>query len=72
MENFCYPAGHYDEAAIAELRRAGYRGATTELPGLADGENPYTLARVEIQERRPQRVRPEVRSAPRRARPASA
>jgi peptidoglycan/xylan/chitin deacetylase (PgdA/CDA1 family) len=46
--NFCYPAGHYDEAAIAELRRAGYRGATTELPGLADRANPYTLARLEI------------------------
>src|SRR5204863_9339095 len=46
--NFCYPAGHYDEAAIAELRRAGYRGATTELPGLADRQNPYALARLEI------------------------
>jgi peptidoglycan/xylan/chitin deacetylase (PgdA/CDA1 family) len=46
--NFCYPAGHYDQAAIAELKRAGYRGATTELPGLADRENPYTLARLEI------------------------
>jgi peptidoglycan/xylan/chitin deacetylase (PgdA/CDA1 family) len=48
VENFCYPAGHYDQAAIAELRRAGYRGATTELPGLADRQNPYTLARVDI------------------------
>jgi peptidoglycan/xylan/chitin deacetylase (PgdA/CDA1 family) len=46
--NFCYPAGHYDQTAIAELRRAGYRGATTELPGLADRANPYTLARLEI------------------------
>jgi peptidoglycan/xylan/chitin deacetylase (PgdA/CDA1 family) len=46
--NFCYPAGHYDAAAIAELRRAGYRGATTELPGLADRQNPFTLARLEI------------------------
>ncbi len=48
VENFCYPAGHYDQAAIDELRRAGYRGATTELPGLADRQNPYTLARVDI------------------------
>ncbi len=48
VENFCYPAGHYDPAAIDELRRAGYRGATTELPGLADRQNPYTLARVDI------------------------
>jgi peptidoglycan/xylan/chitin deacetylase (PgdA/CDA1 family) len=46
--NFCYPAGHYDQAAIAELRHAGYRGATTELPGLADRQNPYALARVDI------------------------
>jgi peptidoglycan/xylan/chitin deacetylase (PgdA/CDA1 family) len=48
VSDFCYPAGHYDQAAIAELRRAGYRGATTELPGLADRQNPYTLARLEI------------------------
>src|SRR5436190_8470974 len=48
VTDFCYPAGHYDQAAIAELRRAGYRGATTELPGLADRQNPYTLARLEI------------------------
>ena len=48
VTNFCYPAGHYDAAAIAELRRAGYAGATTELPGLADRQNPYALARLEI------------------------
>jgi peptidoglycan/xylan/chitin deacetylase (PgdA/CDA1 family) len=48
VTDFCYPAGHYDQSAIAELRRAGYRGATTELPGLADRQNPYTLARLEI------------------------
>jgi peptidoglycan/xylan/chitin deacetylase (PgdA/CDA1 family) len=49
IENFCYPAGHYDAAAIAELRRDGYRGATTEIPGLADRANPYALARLEIE-----------------------
>jgi peptidoglycan/xylan/chitin deacetylase (PgdA/CDA1 family) len=49
VENFCYPSGHYDQAAIAELKRAGYRGATTEIPGLADRQNPYTHARLEIQ-----------------------
>jgi peptidoglycan/xylan/chitin deacetylase (PgdA/CDA1 family) len=48
VTDFCYPAGHYDAAAIAELRRAGYTGATTELPGLADRQDPYTLARLEI------------------------
>jgi peptidoglycan/xylan/chitin deacetylase (PgdA/CDA1 family) len=49
VQNFCYPAGHYDEAAIAELRSDGYRGATTELPGLAERTNPYALARLEIE-----------------------
>jgi peptidoglycan/xylan/chitin deacetylase (PgdA/CDA1 family) len=48
VTDFCYPAGHYDAAAIAELRRAGYTGATTELDGLADRQNPYALARLEI------------------------
>jgi peptidoglycan/xylan/chitin deacetylase (PgdA/CDA1 family) len=49
VTNFCYPAGHYDQAAIAELHRAGYVGATTELPGLAERSDPYTLARLEIE-----------------------
>ncbi len=49
VTDFCYPAGHYDRAAIAELRRAGYAGATTELPGLAERSDPYTLARLEIE-----------------------
>jgi peptidoglycan/xylan/chitin deacetylase (PgdA/CDA1 family) len=49
VPNFCYPAGHYDQAAIAALKSAGYRGATTEIPGLSDRANPYTLARLEIE-----------------------
>ncbi len=49
VENFCYPAGHYDQAAIAELRADGYTGATTELPGLAERTDPYALARLEIE-----------------------
>lgn len=49
VQNFCYPAGHYDQAAIAALKAARYRGATTEIPGLADRANPYTLARLEIE-----------------------
>jgi peptidoglycan/xylan/chitin deacetylase (PgdA/CDA1 family) len=48
VDDFSYPDGHYDQAAIAELRRAGYRGATTELPGLADRRYRFTLARLEI------------------------
>jgi len=49
IQNFCYPAGHYDQAAIDELRRDGYRGATTELPGLAERTDPFALARLEIE-----------------------
>jgi peptidoglycan/xylan/chitin deacetylase (PgdA/CDA1 family) len=45
---FCYPAGAYDDAVIGAVRRAGYLGATTEIPGLARRSRPYTLARVRV------------------------
>jgi peptidoglycan/xylan/chitin deacetylase (PgdA/CDA1 family) len=47
---FCYPAGRYDDAAIAAVRAAGYLGATTTDPGLAqpDEADRYTLARVRV------------------------
>ena len=45
---FCYPSGAYDSAVIAAVRRAGYLGATTELPGLAQRSAPFTLARVRV------------------------
>jgi len=45
---FCYPSGAYDRAVIAAVRRAGYLGATTELPGLAQRSAPFTLARVRV------------------------
>ena len=45
---FCYPSGAYDLAVIAAVRRAGYLGATTELPGLAQRSQPYMLARVRV------------------------
>ncbi|HKV67613.1 MAG TPA: polysaccharide deacetylase family protein [Gaiellales bacterium] len=45
---FCYPAGAYDSAVIAAVQRAGYLGATTELPGLARRSAPFTLARVRV------------------------
>ena len=35
VDFFCYPSGDFDAAVIAAVRRAGYLGATTELPGLA-------------------------------------
>lgn len=48
VNNFCYPAGQYDDAAIEAVEQAGYRGATTEDPGLASADDPYALNRIEI------------------------
>jgi peptidoglycan/xylan/chitin deacetylase (PgdA/CDA1 family) len=48
VDNFCYPAGKFDAAAIAALKAAGYIGATTEIPGNASRDNPYELNRFEI------------------------
>jgi peptidoglycan/xylan/chitin deacetylase (PgdA/CDA1 family) len=47
---FCYPAGRYDDAAIAAVRQAGYLAATTTEPGLAQpGEaDRFTLHRVRV------------------------
>jgi peptidoglycan/xylan/chitin deacetylase (PgdA/CDA1 family) len=48
VRNFCYPAGEFDETAIAAVQAAGYVGATTEIPGYAERDSPYELARFEI------------------------
>jgi peptidoglycan/xylan/chitin deacetylase (PgdA/CDA1 family) len=48
VDFFCYPAGQYDAAAIAEVRAAGYLGATTVNPGLARPGDAYTLNRIRI------------------------
>jgi peptidoglycan/xylan/chitin deacetylase (PgdA/CDA1 family) len=45
---FCYPAGRYDARVIAEVRRAGYLGATTTVEGFAVPTTPFTLTRVRI------------------------
>jgi peptidoglycan/xylan/chitin deacetylase (PgdA/CDA1 family) len=47
---FCYPAGRYDDAAIAAVRAAGYLAATTTEPGLAqaDEADRFTLHRVRV------------------------
>jgi peptidoglycan/xylan/chitin deacetylase (PgdA/CDA1 family) len=46
---FCYPAGKFNDAAIAGLKRAGYTGATTEIIGFASSSgDPFKLPRVEI------------------------
>lgn len=48
VKNFCYPAGQFDETVIAAVEGAGYVGATTEIPGYAERDAPYELARFEI------------------------
>ena len=35
VRSFCYPAGRYDATVEAATRAAGYRAATTEVPGIA-------------------------------------
>jgi peptidoglycan/xylan/chitin deacetylase (PgdA/CDA1 family) len=46
---FCYPAGKYDPAVEAAVRAAGYRAATTEVPGAArpSGDH-YALPRIRV------------------------
>jgi Polysaccharide deacetylase len=48
VKNFCYPAGAFDSAVIEAVEAAGYEGATTEIPGYAERDAPYELARFEI------------------------
>lgn len=48
VDFFCYPSGAFDATVIAAVRRAGYLGATTTLPGLALRSAPDTLRRVRV------------------------
>ena len=45
---FCYPSGRYNRAVVAEVRRAGYRGAEAETYGLARPRRRYALNRIEV------------------------
>ncbi len=45
---FCYPAGKYNGSTIRAVRRAGYLGATTELPGEASRRRMYELHRIRV------------------------
>jgi RNA polymerase sigma factor (sigma-70 family) len=50
VDFFCYPAGAYDDAAIAAVRAAGYLGATTTEEGLATPEeDPDLLSRIRVE-----------------------
>ena len=48
VNNFCYPAGKFDETVIKAVEEAGYTGATTEISGFAERDKPFELARLEI------------------------
>ncbi len=48
VNNFCYPAGKFDETVVEAVEKAGYTGATTELSGFAESDKPFELARLEI------------------------
>ena len=48
VNDFCYPAGRFDRTVIEAVEAAGYEGATTEIPGYAEKDKPFELARFEI------------------------
>ena len=48
VDNFCYPSGSYDDTVISAVHRAGYVGAQTEIPGVADAAHPYILDRIVV------------------------
>jgi peptidoglycan/xylan/chitin deacetylase (PgdA/CDA1 family) len=46
---FCYPAGRFDPAVEDAVRAAGYRAATTELPGAATpDQDRFALSRIRV------------------------
>jgi hypothetical protein len=46
--SFCYPAGKYNDAAVAEVKRAGYGTATTVNEGLGSSKELLLLKRVRV------------------------
>lgn len=48
IDNFCYPAGMYDDEVVRAVEAAGYRGATTVNPGLGKRDMPFELNRIRI------------------------
>jgi peptidoglycan/xylan/chitin deacetylase (PgdA/CDA1 family) len=49
VDAFCYPAGRFDPAVEAAVKAAGYRAATSELPGPATPtQDRYALSRIRV------------------------
>jgi peptidoglycan/xylan/chitin deacetylase (PgdA/CDA1 family) len=48
VDFFCYPAGRFNERAVAAVRQAGYLGATTTQEGLASKDEMFKLRRIRI------------------------
>ncbi len=49
VDFFCYPAGSYDDEAVAAVEAAGYRGAVTVEPGFAEpGGDPFLMPRIRV------------------------
>ena len=46
---FCYPSGHYNATVIDEVKRAGFVGSTTVVPGWGhNADNRYALPRLRV------------------------
>ena len=45
----CYPSGRFDPAIAAAAAAAGYRAATTTVPGYADRRDLFALRRVRVE-----------------------
>lgn len=48
IDFFCYPAGKYNDAVVAAVKDAGYKGATTVDEGLGKPSEPFKLKRIRI------------------------
>lgn len=48
IDFFCYPAGRYNDATVAAVKAAGYKGAVTTVEGVASPEQPLELRRIRI------------------------
>ena len=51
VDNFCYPAGSYDERVIEHAKKYGYKSASSIIPGFNDATTPiYELRRIPTDE----------------------